>query len=436
MSDDADKRPEVAADRLALTHNRYGMKKKIALTIFRYGEGIYGGTELHCRMLAERLRLDYDVEVLTTTLRVPGRRDADFPAGESVENGVVVRRFPIAPVGAEHYGAYRRGANAAKRLRYRLDQLRLLSPLASLHPVWTLGEAAERRFFQAYEEYSPALEHFVREHSDEYAAILPISYYFTTTIFTVLAAPRKCILIPTAHPEKPLYYGLYTRVFTQVAHIAFNTAAEQRLCRRIFGRRLAPSSIVGVGIESPREADWADVKSRFGLPERYVLYTGRMHPQKISRVIPDFLQYKREQGGDVKLVMVGPLDGPAPCDDPDVLFTGAVDDAVKRSIVRHATVMVNPSQMESLSLLLLEALADGVPMLVNGVCEVMKDHCRLSGAALWYDNGRDFRRKLHRLLTDEPLRRQMTAKGPAYVARNYGWDVILPKLRALIEAME
>lgn len=32
--------------------------------------------------------------------------------------------------------------------------------------------------------------------------------------------------------------------------------------------------------------------------------------------------------------------------------------------------------------------------------EVMKDHCRLSGAALWYDNGRRFRsRKLHRLLS-------------------------------------
>ena len=97
--------------------------------------------------------------------------------------------------------------------------------------------------------------------------------------------------------------------------------------------------------------------------------------------------------------------------------------------------MVNPSKMESLSLLLLEALENRIPMLVNGACEVMKDHCKLSGAALWYDNARDFRKKLHRLLTDERLRSDMCEKGPAYVRENYAWEVVIPKLQALIESL-
>ena len=66
----------------------------------------------------------------------------------------------------------------------------------------------------------------------------------------------------------------------------------------------------------------------------------------------------------------------------------------------------------------------------------MKDHCKLSGAALWYDSGRDFRRKLHRLLSDEALPPpDVGEKGPVYVREHYGWEVVIPKLRALIESL-
>ena len=39
-------------------------KDKIAFVVVRYGADINGGAEYHCRMLAERLVDDYDVEVL------------------------------------------------------------------------------------------------------------------------------------------------------------------------------------------------------------------------------------------------------------------------------------------------------------------------------------------------------------------------------------
>ena len=411
------------------------MKKKIAFTIFRYGEGIFGGAEAHCRMLAERLAPYYQVEILTSTLRNPGCPEQDFPEGESLENGILVRRFKTESA-IKQYSELRRPGCRARRIRYRLDQVGLLRPLASIHPLWRWNLEAERRFFTCHEEYSPSLVEFVREHKQEYAAILPVCYYYTSTVFTAMEAPEKCILIPTAHPEKPLYFSILTHVFTRVAHIAFNTAAEQRLCRRIFGRHLAPSSLVGVGIEAEKPAPWSAVRERYGLPDRYVLYVGRLHPLKISNVIPDFIRYHEEFGGDTKLVLVGPVSPEiALPDHPSVITTGAVSEAEKSAIISHATVMVNPSQMESLSLLLLEALENRVPMLVNGACEVMKEHCKLSGAALWYDNSRDFRQKLHRLLTDETLRREMSLRGPGYVHDNYGWEVVIPKLRALIESL-
>ena len=141
-------------------------------------------------------------------------------------------------------------------------------------------------------------------------------------------------------------------------------------------------------------------------------------------------------GGDAKLVLVGGFENEIrKFDSPDILFTGYVSDEEKTAIVRHATVMVNPSPMESLSLLMLEGMQSRIPLLVNGRSKVMKDHCRLSGAGLWYNNGRDFRKKLHRLLSDPELRRTMSEKGPAYVREHYDWEIIIPKLRTLIESI-
>ena len=42
---------------------------KIAFVIQRYGSDILGGSEYHCRLIAERLAERHDVEVLTTCAR-------------------------------------------------------------------------------------------------------------------------------------------------------------------------------------------------------------------------------------------------------------------------------------------------------------------------------------------------------------------------------
>ena len=410
--------------------------KKIAFIIIRYGREVNGGAEAHCRMLAERLTPYYDVEVLTTTTRVFNDPAQDFEEGTSVENGVRIRRFKPHPVDGERYPTYYRHGKWARRIRIRLDKLGLLGPFTTLHPTWKFGLEAERRMFEAQPDHTPQMMEFIRDHREEYHAFLFMNFYFSQTVFGTQIAPEKSILIPLAHPDKPLYFASNIPMFTLVRHIAFNTRAEERMCRRIFGRAMAPGSIVGCGIEEVEAADWTTVRERYGLPERYVLYLGRVTRQKIGRIIPEFLRYKRRYGGTARLVMIGGIDPEVerPAGD-EIIMTGFVDDAEKSAIVRHATVMVNPSAQESLSLLMLEAMQNRIPVLLNGQSEVMKDHCRLSGAALWYDSWRDFRHKLHRLLDDDALRQRLTARGPAYVEANYSWAVIISRLRELIERL-
>ena len=75
-------------------------RKKIAFVVVRYGMEINGGAEFHCRMLAERLAADYDVEVLTTCVKNYLKAANEYEAGVDVLNGVTVRRFPVYPLPA------------------------------------------------------------------------------------------------------------------------------------------------------------------------------------------------------------------------------------------------------------------------------------------------------------------------------------------------
>lgn len=68
-------------------------KENIAFVVVRYGLNINGGAEYHCRMLAERLTNDYNVEVLTTCVD-------NYRTGENLKfkekeiiNKVIVRRI-------------------------------------------------------------------------------------------------------------------------------------------------------------------------------------------------------------------------------------------------------------------------------------------------------------------------------------------------------
>ena len=85
---------------------------------------------------------------------------------------------------------------------------------------------------------------------------------------------------------------------------------------------------------------------------------------------------------------------------------------------------------------LLEAMSQKRPMLVNGHCKVLKEHCLKSDfASFYYMNNRGFNQALRRIEQSEDLREEMGEKGVFYVKSNYNWTLIMGRLKQAIKSI-
>ncbi len=122
-------------------------------------------------------------------------------------------------------------------------------------------------------------------------------------------------------------------------------------------------------------------------------------------------------------------------DVPWVRYAGLLSEADRLRALEAATIVVVPSPFESLSLLALEGMAVGNPVLCNAHADVLVDHCRRSNAGLFYSTREEFVECTHLLLADRDLRERMGRNGKTYVTANYAWNVIMAKYDKLIAAL-
>ena len=150
-------------------------------------------------------------------------------------------------------------------------------------------------------------------------------------------------------------------------------------------------------------------------------------------MIKYFLCYKkRNRETDLKLVFVG-KEGISIPKHSDIISLGFVSDEEKFNAIAGATALILPSQFESLSMVVLEAMKLRIPVLINEDCAVVKSHCVKSNGGLYYGNYMEFEACLNYFLSHPQECAVMGNNGNAYVKENYEWRVIVDRLNKLIE---
>ena len=109
-------------------------------------------------------------------------------------------------------------------------------------------------------------------------------------------------------------------------------------------------------------AEVVDVRARFSLPERYLLWVGGLEHPDPSKHVTELAATPRR----LPLVLVGPT-RPWAHELPDVTLTGHVSDDELAAIYTGAHALVLPSEDEGFGLPGVEALACGTPVVA---CEV------------------------------------------------------------------
>ena len=409
---------------------------RIAFIVQRYGAEILGGSEYHCRLIAERLAARHDVEVLTTCARDYITWQNEYPEGTDRIKGVTVRRF----------------ANAHTREIQAFNQF---SDWIFQNPH---AREDELKWLEMQGPWCPALLEYLRRNHKSYDALIFFTYLYAPTVLGLEVDPGRSILVPTAHDEPAIHLDIYKDMFRLPAAVAYNTEVEKNFLKTTFPIRTIADEVVGCGVDlmqgeqadgettAVREGEddvdlMAQLKSR-GVPFRrrhrlqgdFLLYGGRIDAGKGCEELLEYFTSYKEHGGDALLVLMGVKLMQIP-EVPWVKFAGLLSERERLQALEAATIVVVPSPFESLSLLALEAMAVGTPVLCNGRSEVLVEHCIKSNAGLYYTDRDEFIEGAKLLLADERLRRAMGRNGKEYVKRNYRWDIIMSKYDRLIAAV-
>ena len=386
---------------------------KIAFVIQRYGKEVMGGSELHCRMIAERLvEKGYDCTVFTTTAKDYVTWKNEYRAGESILNGVAIKRYDVVqPRDIESFNRFS-------------DWIFFHQHKPGDEIVWLQEQGPN----------SPALIDALEAEREKHDHFVFFTYLYYNTYWGLRAMRKPAILVPTAHDEPALRLEIMKEVFSRPAAFVFNTEAEKAMLGRFFSFAGKYQDTVGVGVEIPERTDQARPISRYRVLSPYILYAGRIEPGKGCGELLDYFVRTSPRRPELNLVLIGNLLMGLPR-HPRIHYLGFVPPEEKNAAMALAAATVHPSHFESLCMAALESMAVRTPILVQAATEPLKQHCLLGNGGLFYSNFEEFALSLDLLVRDKRLRAALGRNGLAYVLKNYTWNRILRKYDILFQAL-
>jgi hypothetical protein len=210
---------------------------KLAFVIQRYGAEVLGGSEQLCRLLAERLAAQHEVEVLTTCARDYVTWKNEYPEGADRIRGVNVRRFANAM--ARDIEAFNRYSdwiyNTGHSRGDEMDWLKQQGP------------------------WCPALVDYLRKHQQQYDVVIFFTYLYAPTVVGLEVVPSRSLLVPTAHDEPAITLDIFKDVFSKPAALCYLTDSERRFVQDRFRDRPLLEDVCGVGVDIPQQSPYPRV---------------------------------------------------------------------------------------------------------------------------------------------------------------------------------
>ena len=382
---------------------------KLACVIHRFGADIAGGSESHCRVVAEHLAADHDVTIITTCAKDHVTWKNHYPSGESQIGRLRVLRFPVA----------------------RPRDLHRFMDISDLVFADRASPAEQEQWFRENGPDAPELLDHLRRHGADYDRLLFWSYRYYHSYFGVPLVAARAVLVPTAEEDPLIRVDALDQLFALPAGYLYLTPEEAELVKGRVPSR-TPSAIIGCGLDPVARPPDVSRLADLGIEDPFVLYLGRIDPNKgCDFLMRNFLRYAG-MGRRTQLVMAGPSSMEVPTHG-SIRALGFVDDEVREALLARARVLVMPSPFESLSMVLLEAWNHGVPVLVNARCRVTRGQTERADGGLYFRSVAEFEAALDYLLDHDDTRRRLGAQGLAYVDREYRWPTVMAKLEALLK---
>ncbi len=382
---------------------------RLSFVVQRYGAEVAGGAEALCRSTARALAERGDeVTVLTTTARDYLTWEPHYAQGTERDGAVSVRRFAADPPDPH------RSAELVRRLALGAGD-------DGDEAAWALAQGP----------VAPGLLRALGDGAGRADAVVLFTYLYATTQLAMPLVADRAVLVPLAHDEPMLRFGLTRGLVRSAAGLAFMTPEERRLVDDLHGLGDGPEAVVGAGLDPAPAGDGRRARAGRTLPVRFALYLGRVDVAKgVDALVRAHDAYRRN-GGSLGLVLAG-----RPAGDPRlpdwVVTTGFVDEGTRADLLDACEAVALPSPHESLSLVALEAWRAGRPTLATMRSEVLAGQTARSGGGLLYGDALSYARQLARLASDPALREVLGRTGAAWAAEQT-WDACAGRWRALLE---
>ncbi|MGK9252808.1 glycosyltransferase family 4 protein [Paenibacillus humicus] len=390
---------------------------KIAIVTPWYTNSIGGGAERFAGGIAKSLQdAGCDVEILTTCGKDSFHDWGTnyYKEGLSDVHGLTVRRFPLR-----------------QRQKSLYDDI--LGKVIHKHKISYVEE------LQLFHETvnSDALIEYIIENGEDYVFLF-IPYLFGTTFWGSKIRPENSFVIPCLHDEEMAYFRSVGDMLNRSKGVFFNTIEEQQLTKTIHPSFDLNKSIVsGGGVEIEYVPDSQSFKQKHAIHDDYILYVGRQVGGKnVPQLIEYFNDYIKRKPQQTKLVFIGSAEPgiiEMMKESKNIIPLGELSDQEKYDAISGAVALIQPSLMESFSIVIMESWLCNTPVIVHGLGVVTKGHCERSEGGWHYKDADSFESVIEFVLAHEEERKIKAANGKAYVEENYTWAVTARKILSLLQ---